>query len=1149
MRDVKRTSLLALLVLCVAIPAVAQRDLGTIVGTVTDPSGGVIPGATVTITEDATGLSYQVQTDANGGYIRPALRPGTYTVQVEAPGFKIGVQRNVLLTAGDRIQANVTLQVGEVTESVEVSAAPPALQTESTIIGQTIQAKATSELPLGGQRKFTFLARLSPAVVPGEPGARDAAGGAFSANGVRSNGQNNFLLNGVDNNVNVIDFINQTAYVVGPSVEAIGELKIMTNGYNAEYGRGAGGVINVTLKSGTNDFHGVIFENLQNDKLDANKWENNRAGKDRGPFKQNQFGAAVGGRIIKDRLFWFADYQGTRIRSTGGAVPGLGNTFTRTIPWPEFKSGDFSRLLTGGTAGTNALGNPVAEGGIYDPLTERIIGGSRVREIFPGNRIPQSRFDPAAFKLINQYPAPNQNLADRRPSNNFIVVTSGRQQNDQGDVRIDYRLSDDDMLFGSLSWSEESKFQTPPLPGLLDAGGFAGETEQNQSRNAMISWTRVWSPSVITETRLAYSRLVTQRTQANSTADAFSEVGIGGINPLSWFGSNGGLPSIVLENYSTVGGSEWLPTLEYNNVWDFIFNMSMQRGPHAMKWGFEYRPIGFPFFQVPSPRGRIEFNDEWTSAGTGFAGRTGDAIATWLLGNPTGTTRITTANFISSQKVAYAGYFQDDWKITPKLTLNLGVRYELFSPIGEKFGRQSGFEYAKDIRPEITLVIPKGPNQDAPLPPNFATQFPNVAVERGVVDKYMIEWDKNNFSPRIGIAWSAANRLVLRAGYGIFYGGEENEGGDPNRGESLPFNQEAQLIAPSNFDQNPFIRTFSDGFPLDSFTLPAPIRFRTPAWNFRTPLVHKWNFAIQRELGWNTVAEVSYIGSKGQNLLVLWNANSPVNHPDPGAPRVARLIYPLDASITEAATFGRSNYHALNGKLEKRFSNGLDFLVAYTWGHALTDVGTTLTGGGRIRDIRNISKSGYANANFDVRHRFTTSFMYELPFGRGRAFGSGWSPTTDLLLGGWQINGILTLLTGFPRSIASSFGSAACNAINPDVVPGKSPSNPPPGGRTPDQWFDTSAVTNPALGTCGNLGSMAIFAPGTRNLDFSVFKRFRFTERYALTFRTEFFNLSNTPQFEPQQMSLTQGAGGFGRINGTISGTERHIQFALRFEF
>jgi hypothetical protein len=412
----------------------------------------------------------------------------------------------------------------------------------------------------------------------------------------------------------------------------------------------------------------------------------------------------------------------------------------------------------------------------------------------------------------------------------------------------------------------------------------------------------------------------------------------------------------------------------------------------------------------------------------------------------------------------------------------------------------------------------------------------------------MTEWDKTDFSPRIGIAWEALNRTVIRAGYGIFYGGEENQGGDPNRGESLPFNQESRLEPQTDFVENPFFKTLSDGFPLDSFTLPAPIRFRTPAWNFRNPLVHKWNMAVQRELGWNTVWEGSYIGSKGQRLVILWNANAPVNDPDPGANRAARRIYGIDTDITEAGSFGMSNYHALATKVEKRFSNGLDFLAAYTWGHALTDVGTTLTGGGTIRDIRNIHESGYAHANFDIRHRFVYSFLYELPFGKGRKYALA-NPAASAILGNWQINGILTLQTGFPRTIGTTANTCACNGRTADVVPGKNPNDAPPGGRTPDQWFDISAVVAPAAGTAGNLQSMSIFAPGTRNLDFSLFKRFPIKERYGVTFRAEFFNFTNTPYFNPEQMSLNQGGGGFGRINGTISGSERHVQFALRFEF
>jgi len=352
MSGMQRLFLLIFVVIFCAGAVFAQRDLGTITGTITDPQGAVIPSARIVITEDATGLTYEVQAGDTGEYVRPLLKPGTYTVTAEAPGFRRVAQKNVVVVGGDRVGVPITLPVGELTETVQITAEAPALQTESTVLGVNLNSKAISNLPMGGQRIFAFLARLSPGVIPAEPGARDAVGGGFSANGVRSNGQNNFLLNGVDNNVNVIDFLNQTAYVVGPPLEGIGDLQVLTSGYNAEYGRGAGGVLNVNLKSGTNQLHGELWEVLQNDKLNANRWEYNKAGRTRGPFRQNQFGAAAGGPIIKNRFFIFGDYQGTRIASSGGSVQNLGYGGFYTIPTAAITRGreshppaDLSRTL------------------------------------------------------------------------------------------------------------------------------------------------------------------------------------------------------------------------------------------------------------------------------------------------------------------------------------------------------------------------------------------------------------------------------------------------------------------------------------------------------------------------------------------------------------------------------------------------------------------------------------------------------------------------------------------------------------------------------------------------------------------------------------------------------------------------------------
>ena len=1136
MRNLYLALLMPALLLCLAAPATAQRDMGTILGAVTDPSGAAIPGASITIVEESTGVTDLVESDAAGNFIRPLIKPGTYTVSAETAGFKKGVQTGVLVQSSSRVQANFVLEIGQITETIEVTAQPPALQTETTQMGGNLESRQTSELPLGGQRRFAFLARTVPAVVPAEPGARDASGGGFSANGVRSNGQNNFLLNGVDNNVNVIDFINQTAYVVGPSVEAIGEMQILTNGYNAEYGRAAGGVVNITIKSGSNDVHGTAFWFLQDDAMNANTWQANRAGQEKGVYGQDQYGLAIGGPLVKDRTFWFADYQGTRIED--GSL-----SSTLDIPSAGFAGGDFSNLITGDVLGTDELGNTVMRGQIFNPFTQREVNGNLdVRDPFPNNRIPNAMFDPVAAQLIGQYPAPNQNIAaaGKRPGDNYFTQREATRNVDQFDVRIDHRISDNDSIFGSVSWIEEDKMQSPPLPGDLDAGGFLGEQEKNQSRNAMISYTKIWSPALITESRVAYSRLITTRTQANADSDSFSSLGIGGLNPFTT--NNGGLMRIGPQGYNTVGGSEWLPTQEYNNVWDFIQNVSWNKGAHAFKFGAEYRPIGFPFFQVPSPRGRMDFRRDHTNQ-VGF-NDTGDGMASWLLGVP-GFSRITTSNFISSFKDAYSFYAQDDWKVSSKLTVNIGIRYEVTSPIGEKFGRQAHLDVFGHDHAQPTLVIPMGKDQDAPLPPNFATDFPGIAVERGVASTYLTAWDKSNIAPRIGFAYEAQPGLVVRAGFGMFYGAEENEGGNPNRGENVPFNQEVRFNPPRASARNPFIDRFSDGFPVDSFTGNAPISFRSVYTRRRWPLVNKWNLNIQRDMGWNSVMEIAYIGSKGNRLTDNYNGNQPVTDPRPNINRLSRRPFKFvgDSNISFTNSNARSAYHALTAKWDRRFSNGLGFLAAYTWGHALADSGTTLSGGPGNRTPHQSLE--YAHASFDVRHRFVLSGNWQLPIGKNL------TGAARTIAGGWQLNGIMTLQTGNYFSVGTSRAVCSCSGTTrPDPVAGKDPNAAPSGGRTPDEWFDTSAFMDPAPGTFGMLGNYSNIGPPTRTVDLSLFKDFRINERMKAQFRVESFNLMNTPQFtDVRRIGRTHGDGGFGRISAASDGSNRQLQLAVRFMF
>jgi hypothetical protein len=1133
--------------------ALAQRDLGTITGIITDPQGGAVPNAKVTITEDATSLTYDVETNRAGEYIRPLLKPGTYTVTAEAAGFRRVAQKGVVVVGGDRVGVPLALTVGDVTQSVEISAQAALLQTEDATLGANLNAGQISQLPLGGQRIFAFLARTSPGVLPAEPGARDAVGGGFSANGVRSNGQNNFLLNGVDNNVNVIDFLNQTAFVVGPAPEAIGEMQILTNGYNAEYGRGAGGVLNVNLKSGTNELHGALWEILQNDKLDANRWEFNKAGTARGPFKQNQFGAAAGAPIIKNRLFIFGDYQATRIASTGGAVQNIGYGGFYTIPTQAMVHGDFSSLLGGGSGLQ-----------LYDPSTTQTANGQTTRTPFPGNIIPENRFDPAAAKIMALYPATNQPVRiGNYPQNDYFASTPGRQTTDQGDGRVDYRLTEKDSFFGSLSWSNLSKFNAPPLPGALDGSPFNAVTEEDLGRNAQISYTRVWNSSIISETRVGFSRLVTSRVGANPNTDEFTAFGIGGYHPVG--AANGGLPQIHFndttdtQRYSQIGANDWLPSKEYSNVLDFIQNVAIHKGSHALKFGAEYRIIKLPFFQVPYPHGELNLNQNDTALPqVGPNASSGDPMASFLLGAVNGG-EISTTNQISTLKVGWAFYGQDDWKVSRKLTVSIGLRYELFSPFDERFGRQSNFVFDN-----LTLYIPKGKDQNTPLPPNFATAFPNVRVSRGEVSSYMIPWDKMDFGPRLGLAYNWRTKTVVRASFGIFYGGEENQGGNPNRGESVPFNFSPNFGATQatrtigTFAPNPFFPGgVSGGYPLNVFSQDAQIAFRGVATNFRNSLVHKWSFGIQHELPWQTVLDVSYVGNHQSHQLFQPDPNACPNFGTTNSSitcnslRPGFLLNPNIGAISGTASFGYGNYHGMTAKLEKRLSQGLQFITAYTFGHALANTGTTLSGsdGFFIPNPRDYS-SGYSNAAWDIRHNFTSSINYDLPFGKGKAYGSNLNPVVNSVLGNWRANAILTLRTGVPYTLRSN----GCQGIwgggsncRPDAVSGKDPNGEPTGGRSPDLWFDTSAVAAPAPLTGGNLGLQSNYGPPARNLDFSLFKDIRITERFGLQFRTETFNIANTPQFRTPDRNRQDN--NFGQVTQTTDGSERHIQFSLRLQF
>jgi hypothetical protein len=1121
-----------------------QRDLGTLTGTVSDPTGAVIPGAKVTITEDATSLAYNVTTDQSGVYVRPALKPGTYTVEIGAAGFKTSVQHGVLLTAGDRVGVNAMLQVGETTQLTEVTAQAALLETENTNVGGGLDSRATADLPLGGQREIAYLARLAVGVTVDEVGAAGAIGGGFSAAGVPSMGNSNYLLNGVDNNQNNIDYQGTAAYVVSLPPEAVGEIRVLTNGYNAEYGRGGGGVMEVTMKSGTNQLHGVLYEFLQNEDFNAATWDANKGGQPKGTWRQNQFGVSAGGPIIKNRTFWFANYQGLRFQSYGAAVPGtFGASTLYTIPTQAMVQGNFS-----------------AEGvTIYDPATTTPNGsGGYTRMPFPNNTIPISRMDPVAAKIVNLLPAPNQNLHSAVPGSNYFAPAEATQNNDQGNARIDHRITDKDMLFGSISWSQGLQLNPPALSTAYDGALAPGYTQTQGSRLAMLSYTHIFTPAILSETRVAFTRSVQVRNQSDVKDDSYKQFGIPGYDPFTTI-AGGGLPNLSITGYSSLGSATFEPSYEWTSVWDFIENFAVNRGTHAFKFGAEFRPVRLPTFQQNQTFGQMTFTKNFTNnPNPAFAGTTGDGLATFELGIPS-SFAFASPNSTNQAHFAWAFYAQDDWKVTPKLTVNLGVRYELFSPFYDNTNGSGDIIPANNPSGYV-YEIGAGRNQNIPLTPGESAFLAGagIPVTVGQVSKYVIPWDKFDFGPRVGLAYQLGTKTVFRAAFGMFYDGEQNRGGFVPLDENPPYAEDLSYTG-ATYTPNPYVSSLGGGFPTNIFNLPIPssISLHGYAPNLINPRVDKWNAVIQRELPGNSSIELSYMGNYMSHLFIVYDPNYPANS------NVLVSAATINSLRRNPALGGMSNYlfsnglgdfNAFSAKYERRYTAGLQFQAIYTYGHVLSDAPTGPWALGNIASPNAASMgAAYANAPWDIRHNFIASANYELPFGKGKKFGSNWNSATSAILGNWQVNGLLTLHTGHFFTVNTNEGVGYLGYYHgssyyyPTVLPGTSSTSCPSQGCNPNEWFNTSNFATPTPYVQGDVGNARNTYPGVRNLDFSLFKTLPITERFKLTFRGEAFNIFNHPNFA--SIGSTQGVGNFGQLLTTVPGSNRRLQLGLQLAF
>ncbi len=1164
--------LFALTFVCLPLSLKSQVDTGTILGTVHDNTGAVIPGVAVTIRNAGTSFTQSTKTSSTGSYVFTPLRIGKYTVEVESPGFKKELRTGLELNIQQQLVADFSLSVGDVSTQVEVTATAPILQTENGSVGQVIETQSINDLPLNG-RNYTFLARLVPGATIGQQEGRGLnANGWFTANGTRP-AQNNYMLDGIDNNTNNVDFLSGAAYVLKPPIDAISEFKLQTNSFSAEFGRAGGAVLNATLKSGTNQFHGSLWEFLRNDKLDAADFFQNANNQPKGSFRQNQFGASAGGRIFKDKTFFFGDYEGTRIRQS---VPITG----LSVPTSAQRASGFTNFsdlipLQSGTR-TDAMGRTFPLGTIFDPATTRSIGnGSFVRDPFPGNIIPVNRLDPNAVKLLSLYPAPTQ------PGlfGNYNVNRSATTDVNAFDVRIDQYFSTKDQVFGRYSWSRSPSLHPAPFPGFADGGGFDAGDQNVATMGAALSYTHSFGPTLVNEARIGFNREHTSRIQANGndTTNIPAQFGIKGILQTP---GNGGLPTLNIGGLSRLGSSEWLISDRYSNTIQFTENLTKVYRAHTFKGGFEAQSIYFPWTAPPDSRGGFSFNGQYTSIpnlGDGSTGRAQFLLAPVAASVPGGVNNVGGANSVAASNFGgvaakrsyYGAFFQDDWKVAPKLTLNIGVRWDWFSPTGEKYDAQANFVPGAPFG-GAEYLIPTSRKDKPPLSPSFTQLLQKDGINLVYSDKYgsgLSQVQKNNFAPRFGFAYQLTRKLVVRGGYGIYFGAFENRGGYPSLGYDYPFQYSFSFPTPNSVSPVQFpngsIATLENGLssvPLNPTQVNAKgLDLRGIQFHYKTPYVQSYNFTLQYQLTSADALEAGYVASLSRHLETFIGSNRESVLLPPGTNPQNYVPFPdFTRGSSYADTIGNANYHSLQTKYQRRFASGFTALVAYTFSKTRTDAGDLLSGGS-VGGFRAPYVPGWgiqkdmALAPFDIRHAFSASGTYALPFGKGRQFMTSPNRPAEFLLGNWQTNWILTLDTGQPQTIGCTKATGAgngCFALYTGVDPYSGPHNV-------QQYYNPAAFKDPPVVTqIGQTdfsplggGNTQVTGPPIRRLDFSVFKSFPITERTRAEFRAESFNLTNTPTFAMPGSLNYLDTTNFARIRSTRDAPNdaRELQFALKF--
>ncbi|PYQ06509.1 MAG: hypothetical protein DMF82_06040 [Acidobacteria bacterium] len=1052
---------LAVVALLAASALEAQLTTGSILGTVSDPAGGVVAGAKVTATQRDTGFSRSGQTDAAGAFSFPSMPLGRYDVKVEHEGFKTKVVGPVTLIVDQKLRTDIVLDLGRREETVEVTGAATLLQTDQPDVNQIVQEKEIRALPLNG-RDFFSLLLLSNGV---QDTSNDQGGATtnvtFSVNGARPE-SNSVTLDGVQ-----MSSVRESDVDLRPNVDAISEFKVLTSVFSAEYGHTAGGVISIQTKSGTNALHGSAFEFHRNDALNAKNYFTNPVDPEKAPLKQNQFGFTLGGPLRKDKTFFFFDYQGETVRKVTEAFA--------NVPPAAFRHGDFSSLLPGTV--------------IYDPAT----GGN---EPFPNNIIPPDRWDKFGWTLLNMVDLPN--LPADYPLGNYFVRQNHRIEGHEGGFRVDHVLSTSDHVFlrfrmnhSHLFTSDAMSRSDGPLPGLAlgvnddSRGIIQGGTHVDRNYNAVLSHVHLFGSRLVNEARIGFHRYELD-VESNAHGRNLAEAnGLRGVNRdiLS-----SGLPIVYLAGYTSIGGDDWKPLYFKNTFWQFNDTLTYNAGAHALKFGAEYRRRREDDYFAVFPAGAFYPGNYSTSYQ--FSWWQGDQFASLLLGYPCCGWLGRRFGSPVLEDRQYAAFVQDDWKVGKKLTLNLGVRYDYGTPFFSPTNELSMFDVDRG-----RIVIA---GQDG-------------------VSRYIVNPDKKDFAPRVGLAYQFNRKTTLRSGFGIFYSPDTAKRDDVRH--NPPFYRQASF-----FDQ----WKFSDPAPP---SLPEPGPY------------------LQRELPGGVLFEAAYVGSQGHRLPFLVNINQA--QPD-GTPAPFAGV----GQVQDVRAIGDSTYHSGQFKLEKRFSQGLFLLASYTWSKSIDTVSSAMFDSSVTGGVQNIFdvKKNRGPSDWDVPHRFSLSYVYDLPYGR---HGSG-GGAMKALFGNWQISGLFVARSGMPGTVTVGSPIPGGNA-RPNLLHDP---NPPSSERSVDHWFDTSAfVANYAADgktlLAGDAGRNIIRGPAYVNLDMGFVKFVPVKNDVRLQLRVEVFNLTNTPHFALPVLSMSDPA--FGKITHTRNSTNfgstatsfanRMIQLAVKLEF